>query len=848
MTILDDNKYIAENKYRQYLQNTINQNATWEIEVQLSVAPVSNFGWLIINPDSSSTREEIFYHRKDWNSVFVYDVNRTDAKTHADWSLVVLNNTAWIYNFKEKLNDNIFYHYKISDNDLYIFGWVIVDFHWVRHDIDNFSTDSLSMTNNATNYIYIWTLDDWVTYEPLVTTTNSNDLFIIKEVTKDPVWVITSINEWRQSWRWISTNGWMWIKWDDGNWIVNIELLSTVWKIKTYRINFTDSTTFTYEVIDWEAITLPVYTITNDIATRTLNANSVSLHWLADVVSTLIKDIKDWIDVIATDWEDWAPWAPWVDWLDGNWIESITLISTVWKVKTYRITYTDTTTFDYTVTDWADWIWWDMFKSENLSWLTSYPTARTNLWVYSSSEVDALIPDISWKQDVLVSWTNIKTINWNSVLWSWDMTISSWWWDQKLLRKVVAATWWDYTSIQEAFTAWEWTLYIQWWTYEMWTISTSLSLNNHIDIIAEDSCIFNIDLNTANLFEVTTESNIKIKWWKWNITLSNSSINTYNLFTPFASSWWVRPLYYSLESLNINLIKTSTNQSTLWLVNQTLSNIYYNWFYNVDKVYFKTQYWSWWQNWLSIYYNNSNLIWWIFNSSFQCDCSDTYWRDSLYIIWWESFFVKWSIVSSSAEPVWTNRLRIVMKNPIWNILNARRNMQLYWIIENNITNINWTTDSTFDYWTTNYRYDISWSKVSNNYFNFNYNLWNWYNITSSSDHSHFIWNSCKWWQYVKIWTSWTNQNFLFTLSNNTFELAFSQSSIAWRVDITDVNTMFNNNQIHSNYLSSWPAWEINISWNNSNVIWNTFKKWGTAWTINNTSTWSQVLSNLSINI
>ena len=91
------------------------------------------------------------------------------------------------------------------------------------------------MTNNSTNYIYIWTLDDWVTYEPLVTTTNSNNLFIIKEVTKDPVWVITSINEWRQSWSWISTNGWMWIKWDDGNWIVNIELISTVWKIKTYR-------------------------------------------------------------------------------------------------------------------------------------------------------------------------------------------------------------------------------------------------------------------------------------------------------------------------------------------------------------------------------------------------------------------------------------------------------------------------------------------------------------------------------------------------------------------------------------------------------------------------------------
>ena len=32
-----------------------------------------------------------------------------------------------------------------------------------------------------------------------------------------------------------------------------------------------------------------------------------------------------------------------------------------------------------------------------------------------------------WKQDKLVSWTNIKTINWDSVLGSWDITIQSWW-------------------------------------------------------------------------------------------------------------------------------------------------------------------------------------------------------------------------------------------------------------------------------------------------------------------------------------------------------------------------------------------------------------------------------------
>lgn len=33
---------------------------------------------------------------------------------------------------------------------------------------------------------------------------------------------------------------------------------------------------------------------------------------------------------------------------------------------------------------------------------------------------------VSWKQDTLVSWTNIKTINNVSLLWSWNISISGW--------------------------------------------------------------------------------------------------------------------------------------------------------------------------------------------------------------------------------------------------------------------------------------------------------------------------------------------------------------------------------------------------------------------------------------
>ena len=100
----------------------------------------------------------------------------------------------------------------------------------------------------------------------------------------------------------------------DWNGIDNIALINTVWLVKTYRITFTDASTFDYDVTDW------------------------------------------------TDWIDWTNGTNWTNGTDWNWIDNIALISTVGLVKTYRITYTDATTFDYTVTDWADWIsgTWDV--------------------------------------------------------------------------------------------------------------------------------------------------------------------------------------------------------------------------------------------------------------------------------------------------------------------------------------------------------------------------------------------------------------------------------------------------------------------------------------------------------
>lgn len=71
-------------------------------------------------------------------------------------------------------------------------------------------------------------------------------------------------------------------------------------------------------------------------------------------------------------------------------------------------------------------------------------TAATNTWTAIATEAQ-----VYKKQDTLVSWTNIKTINWESILDSWNITVSSSttttctltsaWWSSN--SQTVSATW-----------------------------------------------------------------------------------------------------------------------------------------------------------------------------------------------------------------------------------------------------------------------------------------------------------------------------------------------------------------------------------------------------------------------
>ena len=74
--------------------------------------------------------------------------------------------------------------------------------------------------------------------------------------------------------------------------------------------------------------------------------------------------------------------------------------------------------------------WWTWTVTERNTWAKAVAWTWISLWwgsgnmtISADTTVLATQTDLNSKQDTLVSWTNIKSINWNSLLWSGNITI-----------------------------------------------------------------------------------------------------------------------------------------------------------------------------------------------------------------------------------------------------------------------------------------------------------------------------------------------------------------------------------------------------------------------------------------
>lgn len=159
--------------------------------------------------------------------------------------------------------------------------------------------------------------------------------------------------------------------------------------------------------------------------------------------------------------------------------------------------------------------WWDMLKSENLSWLVNYVTARTNLWVYSIADVDsalALKSDTSHLHTWIYEPVFAKNTWFNLVLWTWAWQVSEWnhihTWMDVILSNVWSPTYITAQEMQDIYHSSGWA---SWW------------------------------LITDNL-----DGTISVATWEWYIKATASPVDTL-----YACKW--------LASLNIALTSDSNN-------------------------------------------------------------------------------------------------------------------------------------------------------------------------------------------------------------------------------------------------------------------------------------------------
>lgn len=464
------NKLITENYFQTNINNEVLSNSVWEIQIHLWREPVWQFGVVILDYDDISKREEIFYHRKSWATIYTYDINRKQPRTHSIWASCVMNDSASIFNF---LSDNTythFYIYKKSINEVYVFGWKVY-----KDSILINIEDKLIDIYNWTNYIY---LDD----DDIIKSS------LINPTWKIVVWLVT------KSWSSITIEKyniiWFGSKWDEWVSIESINKTWTVWLVDTYTVYMNDWSTYTYNVTNgvvwwdwakwdkgdkwdpwesWTVIPLPTYT-TSWITTNRVIDNSITLWWIKDVLWTLITDIQDWLEAIG---------SPWV------WIQSITKTWTVGLVDTYTITYTNWTTSTYTVTNWAEWQPWSWWTNKYCSaTITSNETVGSVTW--TQIYLDNFITNDNWMSVnngmivITESWTyKIEaklTFEFNSswvremYIFKWATEISTvnsnpvinWWYTSLETSVVINLNAWDFIRLRCFQTSWN-TLNVFWW-------------------------------------------------------------------------------------------------------------------------------------------------------------------------------------------------------------------------------------------------------------------------------------------------------------------------------------------------------------------------------------------------
>lgn len=173
------------------------------------------------------------------------------------------------------------------------------------------------------------------------------------------------------------------------------------------------------------------------------------------------------------------------------------------------------------------------------------PEAHNHNDLYNTkAEITSLLSD---KQDLLSSWVNIKTIGWQSLLWSWDIVIPS---SSSLYAKIYAG--WSQSVPQAVETKLTWLVNKEWDT-NMTAVADQITIT--------ETWVYNLNAYCFCWFTANTIFRIKKNW---------TSISPHiRLYTTSGST---TPLLTAVESLTAWDVLTIAVYHSGWWLNESVQS------------------------------------------------------------------------------------------------------------------------------------------------------------------------------------------------------------------------------------------------------------------------------------
>lgn len=239
--------------------------------------------------------------------------------------------------------------------------------------------------------------------------------------------------------------------------------------------------------------------------------------------------LVSYVRTTANGWNSWTSWTrikatdetkeP-LKWADDNYVTDAQLV-VIGNTS-------NTNSWDETKASIESKLTWTI-TSHNHSWVYQpLATVLTNTTASYTTTIDTRLANTSWtntwdnavnslyswlatsKQDTLVSWTNIKTVNWTSLLWSWNIVISGGGWAIRKLFAIAWSIWTTWTNVANTIVV-DWTYTISqvnmwYWTAWNWTLTVDINKNGTTLFASVKPTITTTNQSSINTWTLTTTS------------------------------------------------------------------------------------------------------------------------------------------------------------------------------------------------------------------------------------------------------------------------------------------------------------------------------------------------------